>query len=131
MKKAYYIRAASGDENECLETDRLMEMVELVGNGENENTYQHLLLVLENEQPKKKTHCHVKYANLIMNRFTVGASDRFEVCDVQTVQVPNLDHSECSTTEWENDEKKRKRVAEQQVGVRNIIFKIIFRVFIF
>ena len=127
MKTAVFIRAASDDDNECLETDGLMETIELVGNGGNKNKYQHLLLILEQGQPKKKTQCQVKYADMLMNRFSVRASDRFEVCGVQTVQVPNIWNS----TERENDEKERKRVAGQQVRVRNIIFKIIFRVFIF
>ena len=101
-------------------------MVEMIGDDKtNTNKYQHLLLVLEQEQPRNKIACHVKYANLIMNWFSIRASDRFEVCRVQTVQVPNLYNSRY--TEWENDEKERKRAAGQQVRVRNIIFLLIYR----
>ena len=131
MKTAVFIRAASDDDNECLETDGLMEMVELVGNDGNKNEYQHLLLVLEQEMPNDETRCHVKYANLIMNRFSIRASDRVEVCGIQTVQVPNLGNSGYRSSKRENDVKERKRVAGRQARVRNIIFKIIFRVFIF
>ena len=94
----------------------MMELVASIGNDKtNTNKYQHLLLLIEEEFPKRKPGCHEKYANILMNRFSIRTRDLFEVCGIQTVQVSNI---------YYNDFYERS-MAENQVRVRNITFWII------
>ena len=120
LKSVLFIRAATDDD------DEMAELVARIGNEEtNTNKYQHLLLLIEEEMPNAKHRCQMKYANILMNRFSIRTRDRFEVCGIQTVKVPNIFNTENCSAERENVKKERESMAGEQVRVRNITFWII------
>ena len=85
--------------------------------------YQHLVFILEEESPKDKRKCQVKYCNMVMNRFSIRARDRFEVYGFHTIQVPN-NWNNCFKYGFirkKKNLKKRQRIARQQFRVQNII----------